>query len=192
MSDSVDEEARRAGADAALSVAHLRSGVERRAIAGGFVSVVSQGSQLVLVLAYTAAMARLLSPQDFGLVAIGMAMIGLLNVFKDAGLSTATIQREDITHAQVSNLFWINLGVSGIAGLAMALAAPFIAWSFREPQLVGISIGLASGFVFEGLAGQHTALLNRRMRFKTISIIELASVAARFVVGIAMALLDAG
>jgi O-antigen/teichoic acid export membrane protein len=66
-----------------------------------------------MTLAYNAVLARLLHPIDFGLVAMAMTVTGFLQVFKEAGLSTATIQREDITHAQVSNLFWINFGVSG-------------------------------------------------------------------------------
>jgi O-antigen/teichoic acid export membrane protein len=113
-------------------------------------------------------------------------------VFKEAGLSTATIQREHITHAQVSNLFWINLGVSGMASLAMAISAPVIAWFFRQPPLVGISIALSGAFVLEGLAVQHMALLNRQMKFTTISAIEVGSAAGGFLIGIAMALLNWG
>jgi len=55
-------------------------------------------------------LARLLTPKDFGLFAMVTTVMGYLRVFKDAGLSTATVQREGITHAQVSNLFWINVG----------------------------------------------------------------------------------
>ena len=55
-------------------------------------------------------LARLLTPRDFGLVAMVWTIMGFLRVFKEAGLSTATVQREGITHAQVSNLFWINVG----------------------------------------------------------------------------------
>ena len=193
MSSVVVEHVRDASAQTDfLSVEHLQTRVERRAAAGGLVGAVAQGSQMVLLIAYNAVLARLLSPLDFGLVAIATGVSGLLNVFKDAGLSTATIQRENITYAQVSNLFWINVGVSGLATSAMALGAPLIAWFFRQPELVGLSVALSSAFLFEGLTVQHVALLNRQMQFRTISVIEVGSTAAGYLVGVGMALLDFG
>jgi PST family polysaccharide transporter len=123
---------------------------------------------------------------------MGTAVGGFLQVFKEAGLSTATIQRENITHAQVSNLFWINLGVGGMASFTMAVSAPLIAWFFHQPALTGITVALSASFLFDALAVQHMALLNRQMQFKTISIVEVGSMAAGFLVGIAMAMRDWG
>lgn len=171
-----------------LSIEHLRPKIESRAVSGGIVSAVAQGSQLVLTFAYTAVLARLLSPRDFGLVAMGTSIAAFLQVFKEAGLSTATIQRENITHAQVSNLFWINVGIGAMAAIAMAGSAPLIALFFRQPALIGITVALSFGFLFDGLGVQHMALLNRQMKFKAISVIDVGSVAAGFVVGAIMAL----
>jgi PST family polysaccharide transporter len=171
-----------------LSTDHLRSTLKRRTISGGVVRALAQACLMALTLAYTAVLARLLSPRDFGLVAMVMTVAGFLQVFKEAGLSTATIQREDITDAQVSNLFWINLGMSGFASMIMAVSAPLIAQFFHQPQVARISVALAGGFLLDGLAVQHMALLNRQMRFKLISTIEVGSVAAGFLVGLGMAL----
>ena len=118
--------------------------------------------------------------------------MGFLRVFKEAGLSTATIQREDITHAQVSNLFWINLAVSGFISLLVAVAAPLLAWFYREPRLVGITLALSSSFLLAGLAVQHMALLNRQMRFKAIALIQIGSTLAGVLVGVGMAWLNQG
>jgi PST family polysaccharide transporter len=115
-----------------------------------------------------------------------------LQIFKDAGLSTATIQREKITHAQVSNLFWINLALSVTATVLMILTAPLTAWFFDEPALIAVSIALSLGFVFEGLAVQHVALLNRQMRFKVISAVEVGCAVAGFSLGIVMAVVGWG
>src|SRR5262245_45053629 len=83
-----------------LSTVDLREQIKSRTVSGGVVSAAAQGGQLALTLAYNVVLARLLSPQEFGLVAMVMTVAGFLQIFKDAGLSTATIQREDITHAQ--------------------------------------------------------------------------------------------
>ena len=96
-------------------------------------------------------------PRDFGLVAMVSTVMGFLRIFKDAGLSTATVQREGVTQAQVSNLFWINVAVSGLVTLLVAAAAPAIAWFYREPRLVGITIALSVTFLLAGSVVQHMA-----------------------------------
>ena len=65
-------------------------------------------------------LARLLAPQEFGLVAMVTVVMDFLRIFQDMGLSTATVQRQEITHAQVSNLFWVNVAVGGAMTLLMA------------------------------------------------------------------------
>ena len=92
-------------ADKDLNTEHLRSSIKARTVSGAIASAGGRGGLIVITFAYNAALARLVSPHDFGLVAMATVVAGFLQVFKDAGLSTATIQRESITNAQVSNLF---------------------------------------------------------------------------------------
>jgi len=100
--------------------------------------------QLVLTLAYTAVLARLLSPRDFGLVALGTAVAGFLQVFRDCrAFDGDDPARGTLLSAQVSNLFWLNLGVAGIAGGSKAISAPLLAWFFREPSLARIAVTLS-------------------------------------------------
>ena len=171
---------------------HLLANLKRRTLSGGFITLTAQSVQFALNLASIVILARLLSPRDFGLVAMGLTIVGFLRVFKEAGLSTATVQREGITHAQVSNLFWINVVVSGLIGLSVAAAAPLVAWFYHEPRLVGITLALSITFLLAGSAVQHTALLNRQMRFKAISLIQVGSVLAGVLVGVGMAWLKYG
>ena len=171
---------------------HLRADLRNRTLTGGFITLTAQGIQFALNLASIVILARLLSPRDFGLVAMGLTIVGFLRVFKEAGLSTATVQREGITHAQVSNLFWINVVVSGLISLTLAAAAPVVAWFYHEPRLVGITLALSLTFVLAGSAVQHMALLNRQMRFKAISLIQVGSVLAGVLVGVGMAWLEYG
>ena len=89
-------------------------------------------------------------------------------VFKDLGLSTATVQKGQVNHQQISTLFWINVGISTIAMLVTAALAPAIAWFYKEPRLIWIGLALSTSFLFVGLGVQHQALLRRQMRFAAI------------------------
>jgi len=175
-----------------LRTDHLDKDLKGRSIRGTLVTGTAQVGKFALSLVSVVVLARLLSPEEFGLVAMVATVTGFLRIFKDLGLSTATVQREGITHAQVSNLFWINVAVSALSGLLIAAAAPVIAWFYREPRLVGITFLLAVTFPLSGAAVQHLALLNRQMRFKAIALVELGSMAASLVVGVVMALLGYG
>src|SRR5438094_3830634 len=81
---------------------HLLMNLRQRTISSGLVTAVAQGAQFFLNLAYIMVLARLLTPQEFGLIAMVTVVIDFLRVFQDVGLSTATVQRQQITHAQVS------------------------------------------------------------------------------------------
>jgi O-antigen/teichoic acid export membrane protein len=175
-----------------LATDHLLVNLKGRVVSSGFVTILAQGVKFALTLASTMALARLLLPEDFGLVAMVTTIIGFLRVFKDAGLSTATVQREGITHAQVSNLFWINAGLSCAAGLVVVVSAPAVVWFYREPRLFAITLTLSVTFLLTGLTVQHMALLNRQMRFKAIAAIEIGSMLAGSSVGIGMAWLKGG
>src|SRR5438874_13529019 len=96
---------------------HLLPNLKGHTISSGAVTISAQGAKFLLNLVSTMALARLLTPRDFGLVAMVTTVTGFVNVFKDAGLSIATVQREGITHAQVSHLFWINIGISFLSSL---------------------------------------------------------------------------
>jgi O-antigen/teichoic acid export membrane protein len=170
-----------------LSTDHLLTDLKGRTISGAFITIAAQGAQFVLSLGSIIVLARLLTPKDFGLYAMVMVVIGYLRVFKDAGLSTATVQREGITHAQVSNLFWLNVAISGAMSLILAAGAPVVAWFYREPRLVAITLVLSSTFLLSGLTIQHTALLNRQMRFKAVAFIQVGSMLAGVAVGVGMA-----
>lgn len=170
-----------------LRTDHLLANLERRTISSGMVTLLSQGAQFALNLGSIMVLARLLNPADFGLIAMLTTVIGFLRVFREVGLSTATIQREGITHAQVSNLFWLNVSISSAAGVVLAAACPLIAWFYKEPRLIPVTLCLAATFPLSGLTVQHTALLSRQMRFKALALVQIGSQTVGFATGIAMA-----
>jgi len=91
---------------------HLIFDLEGRSVRGGISTLSAQICKFALSMGSTMILARLLSPADYGLVGMVTAIMGLAAMFKDAGLSDATVQSEHITHEQVSTLFWINIGLS--------------------------------------------------------------------------------
>ena len=169
---------------------HLLANLKRHTIVGGAITISAQAAKFVLNLGSTVILARLLTPRDFGLVAMVTAVTGFLAIFRHAGLATPTVQREHITHAQVSNLFWINLGVSALCTIIVAALSPIMARFYHDSRITYIMLALSTVFLIGGFRVQHLALLKRQMRFKAIALIEVGSMAVGVVVGVVMALLD--
>jgi PST family polysaccharide transporter len=163
-----------------------------RSVRGGVLSVVSHGARFVLRTGTMMLMARVLSPEDFGLQGMAVAMTGFLALFRDAGLSAVTVQRDKISRDQVSTLFWINAAVGVLLALVLVLAAPAISAFYQDGRLTNIVVVSAAAFVFNGFSVQHYALLQRQMRFMTIGVIEVASLAVSSGVGVLMALASYG
>lgn len=166
---------------------HLRGDLRRRSVRGGAVTASAQAAKFVLRFGSTAVLARLLTPEDYGLIAMTAVIVGFVGIFKDSGLSAATIQRDELSHAQVSTLFWINALLGCLLGGGLMLGAPAVAWFYQEPRLTGVTTALASSFILSGFTVQHTALLRRQMRFKTLAVIEIASLVAGILTAIFMA-----
>ena len=155
-------------------------------------TLTSQGAQFLMASVSTVVLARLLTPADFGLVAMVTAMTGLGQAFADLGLSEATVQREKITRSQVSTLFWINVAIGLTLTLITAAMAPVLALVYREPRLRNITFLLSLTFLICGLRVQHDALLRRQMRFSSLAIRDVASYALAVPVAIIMAWRGAG
>jgi O-antigen/teichoic acid export membrane protein len=171
----------------ALSTEHLRPDLRRHSVRGGVLTVTSQGAQFLIQSVSTVVLARLLTPADFGLVAMVSAITGLGQAFADLGLSEATIQRKDITHDQISALFWTNGAIGLALTLITAALAPLLAKFYREPKLIEITLVLSLTFLIGGLRVQADALLKRQMRFSSLAVRDIASSA----IGVCVAIVTA-
>jgi PST family polysaccharide transporter len=149
----------------------------------GGASVARFGMNLVS----TVILARLLNPEDYGLLAMVFVVTNFLTLFRDMNLSLATVQRRTISHAQVSTVFWFNLAVSGLIAGAVMAVSPGIAWFYDEPRLTAIAILLALPIFVRGLVGQHKALLRRKLYFGTLTGIDLSAALMGYIAAIAMA-----
>jgi O-antigen/teichoic acid export membrane protein len=146
-----------------------------KSIRGGFYSIVAETLTQVIRLGSIVILARLILPEHFGLVSMVMALTIFAERLKHLGLSSATIQHKDITHEQVSTLFWINTGMGLLIAAVIVGLSPVIASFYSEPRLIPISLALSLTFVFSGLNVQHEALLRRQMRFRDLAIIQVTS-----------------
>ncbi|HEX8146490.1 MAG TPA: lipopolysaccharide biosynthesis protein [Pyrinomonadaceae bacterium] len=158
-----------------------------RAARGAAVILLFQGCKFGLLFGVNIILARLLVPEDFGLVAVVTSVVAGFSLFNDLSLPMATVQRHEINHEQVSLLFWINTLWGCALAAAAAATAPLFAGFYGEPRLTPIILVLSTGFVFFGVGSQHRALLKRRMRFTALAVTEFVALVPGVVIGLVLA-----
>jgi O-antigen/teichoic acid export membrane protein len=156
-------------------------------VKGSLALVFSQGISFGLSMANTLVLARLLTPADFGIIGMVTVVINFIALFKDAGLSTATIQNSNIDSRQISTLFWINAGISMSLALIILISAPFIALFYNKPELTAVTAILSIEFMVQGTIIQHRALLQRHLKFTALAIIDIVAQLGMIAVAIVMA-----
>ena len=166
--------------------------LKEKAIRGGAAKLAGQLVVMALRLGSLVVLARLLDPSDFGLVAMVTVVTSVFDIFVTGGLSAATIRHEDVTDAQISTLFWINVAIGALLAVLCVVIAPFLNVFYHEPRASHIIIALAPAFIINGMGVQHVALLQRNLRYVTLSAIEVASQVASAAISIGMALAGFG
>lgn len=174
-----------------FNTTHLETDLKRKSIRGGAVILASQGFRFALQMISTAILARLLVPEDYGLVGMTRVIIGFIEMFREMGLSQATVQSSKITHAQVSTLFWLNTFIGASLTFLSIGLAPVVAWFYDEPRVASIMCIIGLNFLISGLSVQHQALLRRQMYFKAVAMINLISMTLGIFVGILSAYMGA-
>ena len=151
------------------------AGLGRTSLLGGATYVAARAINIIVQVASTILLARLLSPYDFGLVAMVLALVGFAPMLIDLGTSDASIQKTSITQVEVSTLFWLNIAIGGVLAVLLAAGSGLIAAIFGEPALTGIALVSSFAFITAALSTQHTALMRRAMQFRHLAIIDIAS-----------------
>ena len=166
--------------------------LKSRSVLGAAALAFGAGGEMFLRLASIVVLARLIAPAEFGLVGMVTALTAVGATFGQLGLSTATVQRREISHGQVSNLFWIGLGLGTLLAVVFCgLAAPIAAF-YGEPRLVLVTLVLASTFVFASFSVQHEALLTRTMQQPRTAGVRLVATLISVVVAVVLALAGLG
>lgn len=167
-------------------------GLGGRGARGAALTVAGQGVRILVQVLSVVLLSRILSPGDYGLIAMVTAVIGVADIFRDLGLSTAAVQARTLSERQRANLFWINAGLgAGLAVVAFCLA-PVLAALYGQPELVGIGQALALTFLLSGLATQYRADLTRRLLFGRLAVADVVAAVSGLALALAAAMAGAG
>jgi O-antigen/teichoic acid export membrane protein len=142
-----------------------------------------QGVQFVVAII----LARLLSPEEFGTIALLYLFVGIAGVFADGGFSSALVQKQDATHADESTVFWINLAMGALVASALWLVAPWIAAFFGYPVLVPLAGMLAISLFLNALGSIHLVLFSKRLEFRRPMMISVSAALTSGTVAILLA-----
>jgi O-antigen/teichoic acid export membrane protein len=167
-------------------------GLKQRVVQSGTAKLCGQAANFVLRLAFLTIMARLLSPEEFGLVAMVTVITVFYGLFTSAGLSSATVQRVTVTHEQISTLFWVNMLIGAVLGAVCLATAPALVAFYHDPRLAWVTAAMAVGFLVNAAAVQHIALLQRDLRYVTLTLIEVFGQVMGMAIGIALAVAGFG
>lgn len=144
------------------------------------------GAQLVTFIV-SIVLARILTPSDYGTIALVTVFITILQVFIDSGLSTALIQKKDADDLDFSSVFYFNFVICIILYLIMFVSAPLIADFYKESSLVSIVRVISLTLIISGVKGVQQSYVSRHMLFKRFFFSTLGGTIFSAVLGIIMA-----
>lgn len=164
-------------------------GLKRLAVRGASVTFVAQAIRFVVTMATQIILARLLMPADFGLIAMVMPVIGIVQVMADLGLTQAIVSRARLLMSELNSFFWLSMCLSlALSGVAMTLA-PILAWIYGQPEVVAVTLCSALFIIVAGVGSFQAALLNRQMRYVELAVVEVGALVAGTVAAVVAAMM---
>ncbi len=152
-----------------------RENLGRLALRGGAIVIVARAVSTAIQVGSVLFLARLLTPADYGLVAMVAAFIGFAPVLVDLGTRDAVVQQANVTEGEVSALFWLTVAIGCVFALITSAAAPLIAAFYDEPRLTDIVRVSSLTFVAFALTAQHEAILRRAVMFRELAVVSIAA-----------------
>ena len=149
--------------------------LESRTVRGIGWTATSQIAQLLMSILISAILARLLTPSDFGLIAMVLVFSNFVAIFAGFGLTSAIVQKQEISDEALSSTFWINVGLGALLTVALAASAPLIAAFYSQPRLTPLVVFISTTFFITSFCNVSYALLTKRMNFKAIAVISVCA-----------------
>lgn len=152
-----------------------------------FWNFMDKGGQQLLQFSFLFILARLLSPQESGLIALLSIFVAIANILQESGFSSALIRKSNADESDYSSIFYFNIGISIIIYLILFFSCPLISRFYSQPVLTNLSRFLFLVFLFNAFGIVQNIQLIKKMDFKTNAQITLASVLISGVVAVIMA-----
>ncbi len=156
-----------------------------RTARGAATMLLARGLGTGIAILATAVIARYVTPGEYGLVGMVIAVLGVARVLEELGLGDAAIQRDRIDDSEVTTLAIINILCGVVLGLGFVASAPLIAWFYGRDELVPLCVALSPLFVFAGIGAQPRAMMRRRFRFRALAVAQTGSLVAGAIAGTA-------
>ncbi|MCB9689337.1 MAG: lipopolysaccharide biosynthesis protein [Alphaproteobacteria bacterium] len=138
----------------------------------GWLGIGQVGTQLLQIVSGVV-LARLMTPEEFGLVGMVVVFANYANVLMNFGFGTALVQQKEITEDELSTVFWLNTGVGVGMALLFSALAPVLAWFYDTPEVEAIAIVMSTNFVVLSLGYVQRRLLERDLQFQSLSKLEM-------------------
>lgn len=159
---------------------------------GAFTTFAAQGARILIQTVSIVILARLLTPADYGVTVMVSAIIGVSEVLRDFGLSSAAIQARSLSSKQRSNLFWTNTSLGLVLAAVTICAAPLIGSFYNDSRLTLVAQVMAATFFFNGISTQHRASLSRSLRFGPLAAADIIAQGSSLVLAVSLAVFGAG
>lgn len=168
----------------------MKDQFKRNTLHGILWSAGSQGLRLIMSLVITSILARLLLPEDYGLIGMITVATGFLLVLKDFGFGAALVQKKEVADIEYISVFWLNVVMGIVLAIIVFFSAPLIALFYDEPLLIPIARYMSFGFILNSLIVVPNNILYKKIQFKNIFIIDISSLLIGGGVGIIFAYYD--
>lgn len=144
--------------------------LHRAGARGGGVTLIGQAVRMIVQLVGVVVLSRLLTPEDFGLIAMVAVFMTLADLLRDFGMPSAALQAKDLSPQQASNMFWASCGLASASAVALMACTPLIVALYEEPRLAQVIPAMAVAVALSGVQAQIQVHLARTMRFAALAI----------------------
>jgi len=173
--------------DQYFDISHIKENIDQRTASSGMINIVGNAGMFIIALLSGMVLARLITPTAFGIFAIGETLIAVTETFRTLGLTQAVMQKDEVSHIQLSSIFWINIRFNILVLGVILACAPLVSLIYNQPALWPIISILAFSVFLRAFPSQHESILSRQMSFRSIAMAQVLSVLAGSIVAIAMA-----
>jgi O-antigen/teichoic acid export membrane protein len=164
------------------------STLKQKTANGLFWGSINSGAQQLISVVFGIFLARILSPDDYGLVGMLAVFTGIASIIINSGFSVALTNRQDVTHDDYNAVFWFTFCVGLLLYIILFFSAPWIARFYKRPELIGLSRVLFIAFFFGGISTVSYTILFKKMMVKQQATIETASLLIACIAGIILAI----